>query len=118
MLNPFKRQNHFLTQAGAITGFVAAFFESPIDFFKSQIQVQIIRSKQDPNYKRAFPSQCVFCFAICPEAQTLQKRCLLLHRSVALCTGFTDLHLTALKANTGTKAAPLPCLKDAVSPQK
>jgi hypothetical protein len=39
-------------QAGAITGFVAAFSEGPIDFYKSQIQVQIIKSKQDPNYKR------------------------------------------------------------------
>lgn len=40
------------TQAGAMTGFVAAFTEAPIDFYKSQIQVQIIRSKADPNYKR------------------------------------------------------------------
>ena len=39
-------------QAGAITGFVSAFVEGPIDFFKSQIQVQIIRSRSDPNYKR------------------------------------------------------------------
>ncbi len=35
-----------------MTGFVAAFTEGPIDFYKSQLQVQIIRSKQDPNYKR------------------------------------------------------------------
>ena len=40
-------------QAGAMTGFVAAFTEGPIDFYKSQVQVQIIRSKGDPNYKRA-----------------------------------------------------------------
>lgn len=33
-------------------GFVAAFTEGPIDFYKSQMQVQIIRSKIDPNYKR------------------------------------------------------------------
>ena len=39
--------------AGAITGFAAAFTESPIDFFKSQIQVQVLKSK-DPNYKPAF----------------------------------------------------------------
>ncbi len=39
-------------QAGAITGFVSAFAEGPIDFFKSQIQVQIIRAKGDINYKR------------------------------------------------------------------
>lgn len=37
--------------AGAMTGFAAAFTESPIDFFKSQIQVQIIRAKSDPAYK-------------------------------------------------------------------
>lgn len=39
-------------QAGAATGLVAAFVEGPIDFYKSQIQVQIIRSRADPNYKR------------------------------------------------------------------
>lgn len=39
-------------QAGAMTGFVAAFTEGPIDFFKSQIQVQILRSKTNPDYKR------------------------------------------------------------------
>jgi len=39
-------------QAGFITGFAAAFAEGPIDFYKSQIQVQIIRSKSDPSYKR------------------------------------------------------------------
>jgi len=39
-------------KAGFITGFAAAFFEGPIDFYKSQIQVQIIRSKADPTYKR------------------------------------------------------------------
>ena len=41
-----------LVKAGMMTGFAAAFIESPIDFYKSQIQVQIIRSKADPNYKR------------------------------------------------------------------
>ncbi len=44
-----------LGQAGAITGFVAAFTEGPIDFYKSQAQYQIIRSKSDPSYKRAPP---------------------------------------------------------------
>ena len=43
-------------QAGAITGFVSAFVEGPIDFFKSQIQVQIIRSRGSADYKRACPS--------------------------------------------------------------
>ncbi|KAI8469677.1 MAG: mitochondrial carrier domain-containing protein [Monoraphidium minutum] len=37
-------------KAGAMTGFVAAFTEGPIDFYKSQIQVQIIRSKVNPDY--------------------------------------------------------------------
>ena len=36
------------------TGFVAAFTEGPIDFYKSQIQVQIIRAKQIPDYKREY----------------------------------------------------------------
>ncbi len=44
-------------KAGAITGFVAAFSEGPIDFYKSQIQVQIIRSKTDPNYTRELLQQ-------------------------------------------------------------
>ena len=44
-----------LCQAGAITGFLAAFTEGPIDFYKSQAQYQIIRSKSDPKYKRALP---------------------------------------------------------------
>ena len=39
--------------AGAMTGFAAAFVEGPIDFYKSQVQVQIIRSRADPKYKRA-----------------------------------------------------------------
>jgi solute carrier family 25 carnitine/acylcarnitine transporter 20/29 len=38
-------------KAGAITGFVAAFSEGPIDFYKSQIQVQIVRAKTDAAYK-------------------------------------------------------------------
>ncbi|KAL3136974.1 hypothetical protein ABBQ32_006573 [Trebouxia sp. C0010 RCD-2024] len=41
-------------QAGAATGFIAAFVEGPIDFYKSQIQVQIIRSRADANYKPAY----------------------------------------------------------------
>ena len=52
----------YAVQAGAITGFVSAFAEGPIDFFKSQIQVQIIRSRSDPNYKRvqySFPLNLV-----------------------------------------------------------
>ena len=39
-------------KAGFITGGAAAFTEAPIDFYKSQIQVQIIRAKSDPTYKR------------------------------------------------------------------
>ena len=46
-------------QAGAITGFVSAFVEGPIDFFKSQIQVQIIRAKSNPDYKRARRPPCM-----------------------------------------------------------
>jgi len=40
--------------AGAMTGFAAAFTESPIDFFKSQIQYQILREKADPAFRPAF----------------------------------------------------------------
>ena len=48
-------------KAGAMTGFAASFFEAPIDFYKSQIQVQIIRSKSDPTYRPPYTSvtQCV-----------------------------------------------------------
>ena len=47
--------------AGGITGFCAAFAEGPIDFYKSQMQVQIVRAKSDPSYKPPFTSlpQCV-----------------------------------------------------------
>lgn len=41
-------------KAGLITGFVAAFTEGPIDFYKSQMQVQIINQKRDPNYKAPY----------------------------------------------------------------
>lgn len=43
-------------KAGMMTGFVASFTEGPIDFYKSQLQVQIIRAKADPNYKPPFSS--------------------------------------------------------------
>ena len=43
---------------------MAAFAEGPIDFYKSQIQVQIIRSKSDPKYKREAGTQRAFCVAL------------------------------------------------------
>lgn len=43
-------------KAGMITGFAAAFTEGPIDFYKSQLQVQIIKAKADPNYKPPYTS--------------------------------------------------------------
>eukprot|EP00210_Caulerpa_lentillifera_P007289 g6968.t1 len=43
-------------KAGAMTGFAAAFTEGPIDFYKSQLQVQIIRAKTDASYKPPFTS--------------------------------------------------------------
>eukprot|EP00873_Tetraselmis_striata_P021648 jgi/Tetstr1/441912/TSEL_030120.t1 len=48
-------------KAGAMTGAIAAFTEGPIDFYKSQIQYQIIKSKTDPAYKPAYTtvSACV-----------------------------------------------------------
>jgi len=41
-------------KAGAVTGLVASFTESPIDFFKSQIQVQKVRERSNPGYKPSF----------------------------------------------------------------
>eukprot|EP01024_Parvocaulis_polyphysoides_P046432 TRINITY_DN4370_c1_g1_i1.p1 TRINITY_DN4370_c1_g1~~TRINITY_DN4370_c1_g1_i1.p1 ORF type:complete len:345 (-),score=37.40 TRINITY_DN4370_c1_g1_i1:808-1788(-) len=48
-------------KAGFITGFCVAFTEGPIDFYKSQVQMQIIRQKMDPNYKPPFKTmaECV-----------------------------------------------------------
>ena len=43
-------------QAGAMTGFVAAFAEAPIDFYKSQMQVQVVRSRSDPTYTPPYSS--------------------------------------------------------------
>lgn len=56
---PLRTADYY--KAGAITGFIAAFTEGPIDFYKSQIQVQIIRSKSDPAYKPPYTtvSACV-----------------------------------------------------------
>ena len=44
--------NTFL--AGAITGVSVTFVETPMDLFKSQLQVQIIRAKDNPEYKAQF----------------------------------------------------------------
>lgn len=44
--------NTFL--AGACTGVAVAFVETPMDLFKSQLQVQIIRAKDNPEYKAQF----------------------------------------------------------------
>ena len=52
-------------QAGAVTGTIAAFVEGPIDFYKSQIQVQIIRSRADPNYKRTHACALSQAFTVC-----------------------------------------------------
>ena len=46
--------NTFL--AGAITGVAVTFVETPMDLFKSQLQVQIIRAKDNPEYKAQFTS--------------------------------------------------------------
>ncbi|KAK9817888.1 hypothetical protein WJX72_003792 [[Myrmecia] bisecta] len=50
-----------LYKAGAMTGFAAAFVEGPIDFYKSQIQYQIIKKQSDPAYKPPYTSvsRCV-----------------------------------------------------------
>ena len=52
---------HRARRVGAMTGFVAAFTEGPIDFYKSQIQVQIIRARSDPAYKAPYTTvaECV-----------------------------------------------------------
>ncbi len=70
-------------QAGAITGFVSAFAEGPIDFFKSQIQVQIIRSKSDPNYKRA-TSPSAFCETFCATYPLTATFTVAIYRSAAI----------------------------------
>jgi hypothetical protein len=48
-------------KAGFITGAAAAFTEAPIDFYKSQIQVQILRSRADPTYKGECGGGCRAC---------------------------------------------------------
>lgn len=40
--------------AGAVTGVAVTFVETPTDLFKSQLQVQIIRAKDNPEYKPKF----------------------------------------------------------------
>lgn len=43
----FNFQKNFL--CGVLTGFTISFIESPIDFIKTKLQVQIIKSKMDPS---------------------------------------------------------------------
>ncbi|KNC81926.1 hypothetical protein SARC_05777 [Sphaeroforma arctica JP610] len=40
--------------AGGMTGFASSFVEGPIDFYKTQLQIQIIRSKTIEGYKPAY----------------------------------------------------------------
>ena len=40
--------------AGAVTGVAVTFVETPMDLFKSQLQVQVIRTKDNPEYKPKF----------------------------------------------------------------
>lgn len=54
-------------KAGFITGAAAAFTEAPIDFYKSQIQVQILRSRADPTYKGECGGGCRACLTIAGE---------------------------------------------------
>lgn len=52
---PMATKWYFL--AGAITGLISSFIESPIDLFKSQVQVEIIKTKktgQLPRYRNVF----------------------------------------------------------------
>lgn len=58
-------------QAGAATGLIAAFVEGPIDFYKSQIQVQIIRSRADPNYKRK-PAHSKASLLLCLQSPVME----------------------------------------------
>lgn len=51
---PRKLSTADFYKAGAMTGFAAAFTEGPIDFYKSQIQVQIIKAKTNANYVPQF----------------------------------------------------------------
>jgi solute carrier family 25 carnitine/acylcarnitine transporter 20/29 len=70
-------------QAGFITGAAAALTEAPIDFYKSQIQVQIIRSKADSNYKREHP----FFGHFCADGQMCRRRRLVGGGAVQLLSG-------------------------------
>lgn len=51
---PLRTSDYY--KAGFMTGAAAAFAESPIDFYKSQIQVQMVRAKSDPAYKPPYTS--------------------------------------------------------------
>lgn len=46
--NPSDRLSYF--KAGALAWSVSSFFECPIDFYKSQMQTQLVRMRRDPNY--------------------------------------------------------------------
>jgi hypothetical protein len=57
-LNPTQPCAH---QAGSLAWAFASLAEGPIDFYKSQMQKQLVMSKVDPSYKPEFKSmaQCV-----------------------------------------------------------
>lgn len=65
-------------QAGAVTGGIAAFVEGPIDFYKSQIQVQIIRARADPKYKRT-SAECIWADDLPANTQWCMCACCFLH---------------------------------------
>jgi solute carrier family 25 carnitine/acylcarnitine transporter 20/29 len=50
-------------KAGAMTGFVAAFVEGPIDFYKSQIQTIVIKQRQNPEYKAPYKPTVFGCIS-------------------------------------------------------
>jgi len=50
--------------SGAVTGFVIAFIECPIDFVKTKLQIQIFEAKRNPTFVPSFTtvSQCIQYF--------------------------------------------------------
>lgn len=96
--------------AGGLTGFVAAFVESPIDLFKTKMQIQIIRSKSGGviQYRNVFHAGWIISrtYGVRGVYQGLSATCLRNTPACAVYFGFYELLKDTL-APAGTNNPPV-----------
>lgn len=106
-LNAGRRLTHkeyFI--AGGLTGFVAAFAESPIDLFKTKMQIQIIRSKSGGivQYRNVFHAGWIISktYGILGIYQGVTATCLRNTPACAIYFGFYELLKDSLTPSGGS----------------